>query len=115
MTAIVGHPLPTLAPLVAIVLSCVTTLGVIDHAKATTTTVQAGTVEAADIGIGDTLQAVRDVELDQATVAKGSKVAVSGRKVAQGRIFLDVALADGHVVHAVPLVSIRQNFQRVQD
>ena len=66
-----------------------------------------------DIAVGDTLQATRDVELDEAIIAKGSKVSVSGRKSAGGRVLLDVALADGHVVRSVPLAAIRTSFQRV--
>jgi hypothetical protein len=70
-------------------------------------------VEGADISVGDTLQALHDVELDEAIIAKGSKISVSGLKRAGGRVLLDVALADGHVVRAVPLSNIRTNFQRV--
>ncbi len=72
-----------------------------------------GSVQGRDIQVGDTLQAVVDVELDEAIVAKGSKVSVSGRKTAGGRVLLDVALADGHVVRSVPLTAIRGSFQRV--
>ncbi len=70
-------------------------------------------VEASDIRVGDTLQAVRDVSLDAAVIAEGSKVSVSARKSAQGRVLLDVVLADGHVVRSVPLVEIRNNFRRL--
>ena len=66
-----------------------------------------------ELQIGDMLQALEDVELDDAIVAKGSKVSVSGLKSAGGRVLLDVALADGHVVRAVPLGRIRTHFQRV--
>lgn len=65
------------------------------------------------IEVGDRLQAVRDVQLDEATVAEGSKISVSGRSVAGGRLFFDVALADGHVVRSVPVGSLRINFRRL--
>lgn len=67
----------------------------------------------AEIKIGDTLQAVRDVSLDEAIIAEGSKVSVSGRRKANGFVVLDVALADGHVVKGVPLAEIRKSFKRI--
>lgn len=67
----------------------------------------------AEIKIGDTLQAVRDVSLDEAVIAEGSKVSVSGRRKANGGVVLDVALADGHVVKGVPLAEIRKSFKRI--
>jgi hypothetical protein len=70
-------------------------------------------VEAADIKVGDQLQAVRDVSLDEAIIAEGSKVSVSGKRKASGKVLLDVALADGHVVKGVPLAEIRKSFRRV--
>ena len=63
--------------------------------------------------VGDRLQATKDVELDEATIAEGSKVSVSGVRRASGRVLLDVALADGHVVRNVPLATIAQSFRRV--
>lgn len=66
-----------------------------------------------EIKIGDTLQAVRDVSLDEAVIAEGSKVSVSGRRKANGGVVLDVALADGHVVKGVPLAEIRKSFKRI--
>lgn len=70
-------------------------------------------VERGDIRVGDLLQAVRDVSLDEAVIAEGSKVSVSGKRSASGRVLLDVALADGHVVRGVPLAEIRKSFRRV--
>jgi hypothetical protein len=63
--------------------------------------------------VGDQLQATKDVELDEATIAEGSKVSVSGVRRASGRVLLDVALADGHVVRNVPLATIAQSFRRI--
>lgn len=82
-------------------------------AEASESTSPVASIQGRDIQVGDTLQAVQDVELDEAIVAKGSKVSVSGRKTAGGRVLLDVALADGHVVRSVPLAAIRVSFQRV--
>jgi len=76
-------------------------------------TAEARVASRGDIAIGDTLQALHDVELDEAIIAKGSKVNVSAVKESGGHVLLDVALADGHVVRSVPLVRIRTNFQRV--
>lgn len=70
-------------------------------------------VEASDIRVGDLLEAVRDVSLDEAIIAEGSKVSVSGKRSASGNVLLDVALADGHVVRGVPLAEIRKSFRRV--
>ncbi|NUP09238.1 MAG: hypothetical protein HOW73_24570 [Polyangiaceae bacterium] len=70
-------------------------------------------VQGADIKVGDQLQATRDVSLDEAIIAEGSKVSVSGKRSASGHVLLDVALADGHVVRGVPLVEIRKSFRRV--
>jgi len=69
--------------------------------------------EAKDIQVGDMLQAVKDVSLDSAVIAEGSKISVSAKKSANGRVVLDVALADGHVVRGVPLAEIRKSFKRV--
>ena len=55
------------------------------------------------------------LSLDEAVVRKGSKVSVSRKSKAGGQVFLDVALADGHVVRAVPLTSIVKSFERVED
>lgn len=66
---------------------------------------------AEDIGVGASLVAVTDVELDRAIIRAGSKVSVVGRKARAGRVLLDVALADGHVVRAVPLARLRAAFR----
>jgi hypothetical protein len=68
----------------------------------------------ADIGVGAELMAIHDVTLDEATIASGSKVNVTGRAVQGGSVFLDVALADGHVVKAVPIVQIQKSFRLVR-
>lgn len=67
-----------------------------------------------EIHIGDQLQAIDDVTLDEARIRKGSRVSVSGRTVRSGLVFLDVALADGHVVRALPLTSVRRTFRIVR-
>lgn len=70
--------------------------------------------EAREIRVGDTLQAIRDVSLDEAIVAEGSKVNVSGKHAKSGAVLVDVALADGHVVRGVPLAEVQKNFRRVE-
>jgi hypothetical protein len=77
-------------------------------------TIGRGVATDASLQVGDQLQATKDVELDEATIAEGSKVSVSGVRRASGRVLLDVALADGHVVRNVPLATIAQSFRRVQ-
>ena len=67
------------------------------------------------VEVGDLLQATEDVSLDEATIRKGSKITVSKKSKAAGRVFLDVALADGHVVRQVPLANIMKSFERVDD
>lgn len=69
----------------------------------------------ATVEVGDLLQATEDVSLDEAVVRKGSKITVSKKSKAAGRVFLDVALADGHVVRQVPLANIMKSFERVDD
>lgn len=66
----------------------------------------------ATIEVGDVLQAKEDVELDEAVIMKGSKISVSRKSKAAGRVLLDVALADGHVVRGVPLTNILKSFER---
>jgi hypothetical protein len=70
-------------------------------------------IEGKDIQVGDMLQATHDVSLDSAVIAEGSKISVSAKKSANGRVILDVALADGHVVKGVPLAEIKKSFRRV--
>jgi hypothetical protein len=72
-------------------------------------------VEASPIKVGDTLQAVRDVSLDEAIVAEGSKVQVSGRRVTKAGVLVDVSLADGHVVKGLALPDVEKNFRRVEN
>jgi hypothetical protein len=67
------------------------------------------------VEVGDVLRATTDVSLDEAVIRKGSKVSVSRKSRAAGRVYLDVALADGHVVRAVPLANIVKSFERVED
>lgn len=67
-----------------------------------------------EIRVGDTLQAIRDVSLDEAVVAEGSKVNVSGKHAKNGNVLVDVSLADGHVVRGVPLVEVQKNFRRIE-
>ncbi len=63
--------------------------------------------------VGSDLIAITDVTLDQAVVGRGSHVAVTATSVAGGVTFIDVALPDGHVVHAVPIAEIRRSFRVV--
>jgi hypothetical protein len=72
-------------------------------------------IAAGEIKVGDTLQAVRDVSLDEAVVAEGSKVQVSGRRVTKAGVTVDVALADGHVVKGLALPEVQTNFRRVEN
>jgi hypothetical protein len=67
--------------------------------------------EGSDVRVGDRLVAVVDVELDAAVVRAGSHVSVVARKKREGRLTFDVALADGHVVKAVPLQRLRSSFR----
>lgn len=64
-----------------------------------------------EMRVGDRLVAVTDVELDAAIIRAGSHVSVVGRKAKAGRVVFDVALADGHVVKAVPLSRLRASFR----
>ena len=69
-----------------------------------------------EMRVGDRLVAVTDVELDAAIIRAGSHVSVVGRRVVgggatTGRVLLDVALADGHVVKSVPLSRLRAAFR----
>lgn len=73
----------------------------------------AAEASASEIGVGDTLQAIRDVSLDEAVIAEGSKVSVSGKRSVSGAVVVDVALADGHVVKGLPLSQVKQSFRRV--
>lgn len=66
------------------------------------------------VEVGDQLRATQDVTLDEAVIRKGSTVSVSRKSKAAGRVFLDVALADGHVVKSVPLTDILKSFERVE-
>ncbi len=66
------------------------------------------------VEVGDQLRATQDVTLDEAVIRKGSKISVSRKSKAAGRVFLDVALADGHVVKGVPLADILKSFERVE-
>jgi hypothetical protein len=72
-------------------------------------------VRSTEIRVGDTLQAVRDVSLDEAIVAEGSKVQVSGRRLTKAGVLVDVALADGHVVKGLALPEVQKNFRRVEN
>jgi len=66
------------------------------------------------VEVGDQLRATQDVTLDEAVIRKGSKISVSRKSKAAGRVFLDVALADGHAVKGVPLADILKSFERVE-
>jgi hypothetical protein len=68
---------------------------------------------ASDIQVGAELLAIHEITLDEAVIAPGSKVNVTARAVQGGNVFLDVALADGHVVKAVPLPQIQKSFRVV--
>ncbi len=76
---------------------------------------QTAPAKKSTVEVGDLLQATEDVSLDEATIRKGSKITVSKKAKAAGRVFLDVALADGHVVRQVPLANIMKSFERVDD
>ena len=71
--------------------------------------------ETGELRVGDTLEATRDVSLDEAVLVAGSRVSVSAKHAASGAVVVDVALADGHVVRGVPLGEIQKNFRRVRD
>lgn len=85
------------------------------HAADAPPSSQRARVSGADFKVGDVLEALDDVSLDEAVVAKGSKISVSARRRALNKVMFDVALADGHVVKGVPLADIAKNFRRVDD
>jgi len=64
-----------------------------------------------EIRVGADLQAIQEVTLDEAVIGRGSHVSVTAKLVQGGTVFFDVALADGHVVKAVPLVAIQKSFR----
>jgi hypothetical protein len=68
---------------------------------------------ASEIKVGAELMAIQDVTLDEAVVARGSRVAVTAKSIEGGNVYLDVALADGHVVKGVPLTQIQRSFRLV--
>ena len=64
---------------------------------------------------GDQLEAVRDVNLREAKLSKGSRVTVV--KVSHDRgqpVSVSLELKDGHVLHGVAYRKVRQHFRRVQ-
>ena len=73
--------------------------------------VESPTNGAVEIRVGADLQAVQEVTLDEAVIGRGSHVSVTAKLVQGGAVFFDVALADGHVVKAVPLVAIQKSFR----
>jgi hypothetical protein len=65
-----------------------------------------------DLAIGEELVAVADVQLQKASIAKGSKVSVFKLDRRDGRIAsVDVELADGHVVPRIQPTTIRSLFR----
>lgn len=67
----------------------------------------------AEIKIGANLRAIQSVSLDDAVLAIGDQISVTARQVRGGAVFLDVSLADGHVVKGVPIDEIRKSFRLV--
>jgi hypothetical protein len=70
-------------------------------------------VAGAELRVGTELMAIEDVTLDRAIVGRGSRVSVTATEAAGGTLLVDVALPDGHVVHAVPIGEIRRSFRIV--
>lgn len=66
-----------------------------------------------EIKVGANLRAIQSVSLDDAVLAVGDQVSVTGLDLRGGALFLDVSLADGHVVKAVPIEQIRKSFRVV--
>ena len=102
------------ALLIALATIATISVGEIAELQAAPSSDVLASVQGVEINVGDLLQATRDVSLDEAVVAAGSKVSVSGKRSTGGRVLLDVALADGHVVKGVPLVEIRKSFRPVK-
>lgn len=65
-----------------------------------------------EIDVGTELQAMEDIQLSRAEIAKGSKVSVTKILVRQGDLSsVDLALADGQVVKKVAIGTIRTYFR----
>jgi hypothetical protein len=65
-----------------------------------------------ELGVGSQLVAVRDVQLRDATVAKGSRVKVVSVRDQDGKpAAFDLELADGHVVRGVSSRKVRSDFR----
>lgn len=67
----------------------------------------------AEIKIGANLRAIQSVSLDDAVLAVGDQISVTAMRIQGGAVFLDVSLADGHVVKTVPIEQIRKSFRVV--
>jgi hypothetical protein len=69
-----------------------------------------------ELAVGTELQAVADVALHRASIAKGSKVAVTKIAVDRGNVAnVDLELADGHVVPHVGIRTVRAFFRVVDE
>ncbi|MFO0611188.1 MAG: hypothetical protein U0414_01275 [Polyangiaceae bacterium] len=66
-----------------------------------------------EIKVGADLMAIQSVSLDDAILAVGDHVSVVATQVQGGALFVDVSLADGHVVKSVPIDHIRKSFRVV--
>jgi hypothetical protein len=69
-----------------------------------------------ELAVGTELTAVADVALHRASIAKGSKVAVTRVAVDRGAVAnVDLELADGHVVQRVGIRTVRAFFRVVAE
>ncbi len=69
-----------------------------------------------DLAVGTQLQAVSDLALHRASIAKGSRVAVTRLSVDRGNVAnVDLELADGHVVQRVGIRTVRAFFRVVDE
>ena len=69
-----------------------------------------------ELAVGTELQAVADVALHRAAIAKGSKVAITKVAVDRGDVAnVDLELADGHVVQHVGIRTVRAFFRVVDE
>ena len=69
-----------------------------------------------EISVGTLLQALDDVQVSRAEIAKGSKVSVTKLLTRQGDVSgVDIALSDGQVIKKVAIGTIRSFFRVVND
>jgi hypothetical protein len=100
------------SPLARAAAAFVLALGVAAPAASILTAGPARAAAPDDLAVGTQLMAVEDVALQRASIAKGSKVAVTKLSVTHGAVAtVDLELADGHVVPHVGIRTVRTFFR----